>query len=188
MGTMSDPCIWPAVQVHPKIVKAGIRQYFALPLPLQLNHQRADSVGLFYRLVSECDLESLEMKMCQFVETYSHWMYTVDRLLKEETKIMCIQMRLDKMLYSNFGSAYRGLRPVLAHQDVEDVRKQSEKADRQYDSNRKKLEIAMAEMDRIGPVITMLFRHLIAVRAGDANPIEDEVVSSTPGTPLVPVE
>lgn len=81
---------------------------------------------------------------------------------------MCRQMRLDKLLYQE-DKIIRD----WEFKDLEGVRKASVRADLQYDQNRKALELGMSEMDRIGPVISMLFKHLTAVRAGAANPIED---------------
>jgi hypothetical protein len=141
----------PKRKYHKHIERMGIDAWFTGPPHLWADRTtRGDSVGLFNRLVLSLDDSQLEEKRNQLAESYSHFMTSVEENLQ-------LEYMYDRMIEKS----------TVTKQDVH-YRWKQKKAE-------KSRKYALAEMDRIGPVVTMLTQHILAVRAGNANPTEDGV-------------
>lgn len=165
-----DPICYPAVHIHPKVLKyqIGVRNWFT-KASLTPSVVRGDSASLFNQLVSTLNLDALEDKLQQFVESYFSWMKTVEKC-QSRTRTLMLQMR------TNDGKLSRQEDPELKKRLVE-----RENTLKRLDKmNDREQNIAVSEMDRLEKIIRQLFLHTAAVRAGLANPIDDIVVPDTP--------
>lgn len=162
---MSDPTVWPPMKVHPRIVKAGIREYFTAPYDITFYRPRGDSVGLFNQLVKNSTFEELETKVQQFVETYSHYMWQIEKDMKIEQQEATRQRHLsyDRKLLSTAGDV---IHEIVRSQEIL-------KSERKEAAARKRINFALEEQSRIGILTGMLFKHLISVRVTPANRTDD---------------
>lgn len=122
---------------------------------------RGDSQALFNRLVMSLSDGDLKDKRDQFAETYSHYMAEVEKALENE-------YHYDRKIERSKSSE-------------EDV--YSRWHQRKWEKKRK---WAVAEMDRLGPVICLMTDHIRAVAAGRANHTKEIIVpESPPNSPVL---
>lgn len=140
---------------HKHILKVGIADWFSGP-PHFWHHKgpesvRGDSRALFNQLVMSLSNSELINKRDQLVETYSHYMNEVEIALDREysyDRMIAESKTVERDVYARW----------------------------QQNKWQKKRMWAIAEMDRLGPVICLITNHVNAVTAGDASPIEDAVL------------
>ncbi len=152
------------MKVHPRIVKAGIREYFTAPYNLSFYAKRGDSQGIFNQLVKCLTVAELEEKLPQYVESYSYWMWEIDRNLKIEQQEIARQRHLcftRKLQISNGDLMDELLRSQMII-----------KSERREAAARKLINFGLEEQSRIGTLAGMLFKHLLNVHAGSANQSE----------------
>lgn len=157
---MADPTTWPPMKVHPRIVKAGIRDYFVAPWDLACK-PRGDSQGIFDQLVKSSTIEELEERLQQYVESYSHWMYEIERNMKIEEVEISRQRHLHydrKLLQTNADLVSSMERSAFIL-----------KSERREAAARKLINFGLEEQGRTGALAGMIFKHLLNVRAGSAN-------------------
>ena len=145
---------------HKHIERMGIDDWFTGPPHSYMGRDiRGDSQALFNRLVMSLGDDELKEKRDQFAESYSHYMKEVETALTNEYSY---DRLIEKSKSTEKDVNYRWMQ-------------------RKWEKKRK---WALAEMDRIGPVICLMTDHIKAVRAGRANPTKEIIVPESP-TPIL---
>lgn len=157
---MSDEgCTIPATKIDPRVLKNGIgvRKWFTTAS--LSSSVRGDSEALFRQLVSTLNLDELEDRLTQYVESYFSWMKKVTSC-QERTRVLMLRMR------ENDRALMKETDEALKHRLLE-----KERSLKQMDKiNDIAQNLAVSEMDRLEHVIRLLFNHTAGASAGAANP------------------